>query len=280
MPRSRRAGFTLVELLVALVIFVLVASSLYRVLNVSQQTSRAQTERAAMQGSLRTGIQLAMAELQEIWTDDVDNLSAITAMSATSLSYRAMRGLGLTCGLQTTSTITITNWTGLTAPTVGQGIYLFDQGATESSEADDSWWEGVISGVATGTCNNGVATVASYVLSVTGIAGPLTNVKVPGPVRTWEAMQFGLVASGGRNWLGMRVPGGAMTPLAGPLNSTGLLIRYWDDATVETADPNDVKSITLELYGETDRAANRNFSGTTESLGDTVRVRVQLRNGR
>ena len=45
---SSRRGFTLVELLVALVIFVLVAGSLYRVLNVSQRAGNESEEAIAI----------------------------------------------------------------------------------------------------------------------------------------------------------------------------------------------------------------------------------------
>lgn len=279
MPRSREAGFSLVELLVALVIFVLVAFSLYNVLNVSQRTSRTQTEKAAMQGSLRTGIQLAIAELQEIWTDAGETDGAITATSSTALSYRAMRGLGLTCAplVSTTITVDAEDWEGLVTPVAGQGVYLYDEGPSDITEDDDTWLDGTITNVANGACTtNGNA---AYVLTVTGI-GSVATVQVPGPARLHEAMQLGLVASGGRNWLGLGVAGGALTPLAGPLNSTGLLIEYKDEDGATAATITDVKSIILRLYGETQRAANRNFSGTTEILGDTMVVRVQLRNGR
>ena len=281
MPVSRRAGFTLVELLVALVIFVLVAASLYRVLNVSQRASQTQTQKAAMQGSLRSGLQLAMAEIQELWSDD-DALapgSAITAMSATALSYNAMRGIGLTCGLQTNTAITLrtSTWSGLLDPAANQGIYLFDQAEDKSTEDDDVWHNGTITGVAAGTCPDGDP---ATVLTVSGI-GPLVDVKVPGPVRTHEPMQLGLVTSGGRRWLGIAGTG-SLSPLAGPLLSSGTALdfTYFDDQGDPTVVPSEVKSIVFRLYGETDRMATQNIAGTPTLLQDSMIVRVQLRNGR
>ena len=282
MPVSRRAGFTLVELMVALVIFVLVAASLYRVLNVSQRTAQTQTEKAAMQGSLRSGLQLAMAEIQELWSDDdaVTPGSAITAMTSTSLSYNAMRGIGLTCADPTTTTITLraSTWSGLLDPAANQGVYLFDQGAATSTENDDVWHDGTITGIAAGTCPDGAA---ATVLTVSGIAGPVGNVKVPGPVRTYEPMQLGLVSSGGRRWLGIAGTG-SLTPLAGPLltSGTALDFRYYDDLGAVTATPSEVKSVVFRLYGETDRLATKNIAGTPALLQDSMIVRVQLRNGR
>lgn len=282
MRSPRRAGFTLVELMVALVIFVLVAASLYRVLNVSQRTAQTQTEKAAMQGSLRSGLQLAMAEIQELWSDDDATTpgSAITAMSATALSYNAMRGLGRTCALPSTTTITVhaSSWHGLLDPAVNQGVYLFDQGALPATESDDKWHDGTITAVASGTCSGGEP---ATVLTVSGIVGPVGTDGVPGPVRIYEPMQLGLVASGGRNWLGIAGTG-SLTPLAGPLRSSGtaLEFRYYDDLGAETAVPSEVKSIVLRLYGETDRVARQNIAGTPTLLQDSMIVRVQLRNGR
>ncbi len=283
MPSRSRTGFTLVELLVALVIFVLVAGSLYRVLNVSQRTSRTQTEKAAMQGGLRTGLQLALAEIQEIWTDRLAPVpadrSAITAMTSTSLSYEAMRGLGLTCAplplTRTSIILKAETWTGYDDPAIGKGVYLFDQGPLEDTEDDDVWRNATITAVVPGVC---LDLTPAFVLTVTDLVS-VANVKVPGPMRTHEPMQIGLVADAGRNWLGVGT-GGGLTPLAGPLTSIGLLFEYEDAAGDPTLLPANVKSIILHLYGETDRPANPTFSATTATLEDSMIVRVQLRNGR
>lgn len=282
MPAPRRAGFTLVELLVALVIFVLVAASLYRVLNVSQRTARTQTEKAAMQGSLRTGLQVALAEIQEIWTDENVG-SAISAMTATSMTYDAMRGLGLTCAPPALNTITLdaTTWQGLVRPAVGQGLYVFDQGPNKSVVTDDVWHDRTISAVVPGVCADG--TTEAHILTLTSALPVLaiTTIQVPGPTRTYEPMQLGLVASGGRNWLGIAA-GGALTPLAGPLRSggTALALEYKNKDGNDTTTPSHVKSIILRLYGETDRMTTQNIGGTPMLLQDSMIVRVQLRNGR
>ena len=134
MPTTSRSrvGFTLVELLVALVLFVMVATSLYKVMNVSQRAARTSTEKAAMQSTLRTGLQLAISEMQEIWTDQATAASAITGMTSTKVTYDGMRGFGTTCvdpvSGGTTITIRKSSYTGISDPTAGQSAEIFAEG--------------------------------------------------------------------------------------------------------------------------------------------------------
>jgi len=282
MSSRSRLGFTLVELLVALVIFVLVAGSLYRVLNVSQRAARTQTEKAALQGGLRTGLQLAIAEIQELWTDEAGGTggSAITAMTTTQLNYEAMRGFGLTCADPTATVITVQRGTysGLSIPAQNQGIYLFAE-HTEDTQNDDVWYDYVIDDVTTGTCEDGIS--PAWLLAVTGPV-PAGVGPCPCPVRTHESMVLGLVAANGRNWLGIgtTAAGGVMEPLAGPLTTTGLRFSYLNDTNDPVGAADEVRSIKLVLYGELDRAANQGLFGNITTLQDSMTVRVQLRNGR
>jgi prepilin-type N-terminal cleavage/methylation domain-containing protein len=283
MSSRSRAGFTLVELLVALVIFVMVAGSLYKVLNVSQRAARTQTEKAAMQGTLRTGLQIAIAEIEEIWTDQFGvsgPTSAITAMTTTRVTYDAMRGFGTTCidpaAAGTSITMRESTYSGISDPVAGEKASLFVEGPSQNTQSDDLWRDYDITNVGPGVCTDGQP---AYVLTVSGI--DITDMLLPGPlpVRIHQAADLGLVAANGRNWLGLGT-GTTLTPLAGPLTSTGLLFQYYDGTNTPTTIPANVRSIVLRLYGETDRQGNQGLSGNVTLLNDSMTVRIQLRNGR
>src|SRR5262245_34105510 len=91
------AGYTLAELLVAVTLALVVTGLIYRSLQIMQSTTRAQSERSALQGNLRLAGQLMTAELEELQVNSGAGTSDIVNMSDTSITYRAMRGAGMTC---------------------------------------------------------------------------------------------------------------------------------------------------------------------------------------
>jgi hypothetical protein len=193
------------------------------------------------------------------------------------LIFVGKRGLGITCRNPIVAEMRVRRdgYTGLSAPAQGQGIYLFAEN-TSGTQADDGWHDYAISTVAPGLCADGTT---AWVLTVTGPTPPTTGTVCPCPVRTHQSMVLGLVAANGRNWLGIGT-GGVLTPLAGPLSATGLSFEYLDELNGPTGATDAVRSIKMVLYGELDRAANEGLFGNVTTLGDSMTVRVQLRNGR
>src|SRR5213594_1611690 len=93
MPLLRRRGFTLIELMVALVLLGIVAGGIYKVLVTNQQTYLAQTQRIDLQQNLRAGVTILPADFRELDPADGD----ILLMSATQIQLRAMRQLSFLC---------------------------------------------------------------------------------------------------------------------------------------------------------------------------------------
>src|SRR5204862_6148668 len=91
--RMSRRGFTMVELLLALVLLGLVSAALYRVLVNNQRLYLAQTQRIDLSQNIRAASNILPAEFRELDATDGD----IIAMSATSISIRAMRWLSFVC---------------------------------------------------------------------------------------------------------------------------------------------------------------------------------------
>src|SRR5216117_2781680 len=93
-PMSRgRRGFTMVELLIALVLLGLLSAALYRVLVNNQRLYMAQTQRIDLSQNIRAAANILPAELREIDASEGD----IVSMTATRLEIRAMRWLGFAC---------------------------------------------------------------------------------------------------------------------------------------------------------------------------------------
>ena len=65
---TQRRGFTLVEVLIALVIMGIVTGAIYRLLNTNQRLSLAQAEQVSLQSNVRTGSLIVPSELRELNT--------------------------------------------------------------------------------------------------------------------------------------------------------------------------------------------------------------------
>jgi len=82
-----RRGFTLIELMIALVLLGMVSAAVYKVLVNNQRVYLAQTQTIDLQQNIRAAAAILPAEFRELDASDGD----IAAMGATSLQIRAMR---------------------------------------------------------------------------------------------------------------------------------------------------------------------------------------------
>jgi prepilin-type N-terminal cleavage/methylation domain-containing protein len=280
-------GFTLVEILISLVIMGLVTGSIYKLLTTTQRVSRQQSEKTELQSNIRAGAIIVPSELREInivpGGGDIQN--DLRVISATSMEYRAMRGLGFACQAPTSTEIRLlrSTFSGYRDPSSTDSAYVFLEGANPDASTDDSWVQARISAVATGNvCPGGVAGITLTINpAVPALAGP-PAAGIRAPVRIWERMELKLYTSGGKSWLGARSvsAGEATQPVLGPLTDVdGFGLTYLDSTGVATLTLDKVRSIQVTLKGLTDQAITKGTTGSgLAHMRDSLVTQVTLRN--
>ncbi|HEU4649713.1 MAG TPA: prepilin-type N-terminal cleavage/methylation domain-containing protein [Gemmatimonadales bacterium] len=288
---SAPAGFTLVELVIAMLLLGSVGGGIYKLLATAQRTSRAQFEVAGMQATLRAGALILSAELRELGYDSVPGSPSaapdILAMAAESVAIRAVRASGLVCGLADNEVTidTARDYSASRLPVASTDSVMLFAEVNPANRADDHWVRRPVTGVAPGPCAAAPPWRARAGLRLTtpvrwqsGGAWPSDSFTLGSPVRVFEPVIYRFYSSGGRTWLGSYAgSGGSIQPVLGPLaRSSGL--AYFDAAGNATATPSQVRSVQITLVGETDQPVPVGGSGSPRFQSDTLITLVSLRN--
>jgi len=281
---NRRAGFTLVELMIAVLVAGLVMAAVYRVLTANQRFSRAQSQVLDVQSNLRNAMAILSADLREIDARGGD----LVSIQDTAVVFRAMRGFGVACAAPSTTTGQIVLRNSLlfmprAVDPTRDGIIAFRDGGTQLA-SDDGWIDGTISAVTTSgiTCADGTAGTR-LTTSISGGNGKYDSVTVGSPVRIYETIAYALMTDAqGVSWLGTRnlVNGAwsATTPIAGPLRATnGLQIVYRDSSGAVTATPANVWFLMVTVRGISQQQVTMP-GRPTGFYADSLDSRVYLRN--
>jgi prepilin-type N-terminal cleavage/methylation domain-containing protein len=281
MPQRR--GFTLVEVMIALVIMGIVTGAIYRLLNTNQRISLAQAEQVTLQSNVRTGSLVVPNELRELNTvlgAGPGPQNDIIVGKPDAITYRAMRGLGFVCQAPGATELRLaeSSWTGLRGPDAARDdLYLFIDKDTDDDE-DDIWAPVDVTGVTYSVDACGGAT-AGYTLTVAGL--PADPIHINTPVRLFELMEVKLYAdAAGEWWLGARSVNlePDLQPVLGPLTNDGFLLKYLDSNGDETADLAAVMSIRVTVRGLTDRAVRGGGFGAIGHPEEALATQVLLRN--
>ena len=294
-----RRGFSLVELLVAMVLLGIVSMAIYRVLVNNQRVYLAQTQRIDLQQNIRAAETILPAEFRELDASEND----IKAMSATSLQIRAMRWLGFVCQrpvmgvpLNNNPTMIIRGgapgqpaFYGARAPDGNKDSLLIYYDGNQANPMDDWWARARLSAGAAAVCPTGgtglLLTMPAIQLDPSplgaspNVAGAIT---VGAPVRGFEVVTYQLYRpAGDTSWyLGLQPAGQAMQPLIGPLLPNGLTFSYFDVAGAVTNDPTLVARIDVAVRARTARAVRSGGSADLRATVDSVNISVALRNNR
>jgi len=293
---SHRAGFTLVELIIAITISGLVMGSVYKILASNQRFYQAQNQILDVQQNIRAVAQILPGELRGLDPDDGD----IIAMSATAITIKAARGFSVVCKTPTAAEVTARQIIIRNSLTSGyramdatrDSVLIFRDGNPDKSD-DDKWLHAPIAASASATCSDAAASPGTR-LTLTGIVhgdslGPTTGtvgdggVTLGAPVRTFEVVNYRLYDDGtGIWWLGMRTyAGGAWSEtsaVAGPLRpSDGMVFEYRDSTGNVTATTTAVRQIGITVRGQSTQPIN--IPGRVAGVfRDSVVAHVALRN--
>jgi prepilin-type N-terminal cleavage/methylation domain-containing protein len=295
MSRGRR-GFTMIELLVALVLLGLVSAAVYRVLVNNQRLYMDQTQRIDLQQNIRAASTILPAEFRELDAFEGD----ITAMSATSISIRAMRWTGFACNtpglggaLNAVSVI-------VRGGAPGQPLFFGSRGIDDTkdgvlvyydgdknSRLDDFWATATITASPNGqNCDDGTNGQRLLLnMNLLGL-GPNVAGAIPlgAPVRGWEAVNYSLYRpAGDTSWYVGFQPAGAATPqpLIGPvLPANGLTFQYFDANGAVTAVRTQVARIDITVRARTAAAVRAGGQAAAATVVDSVVTSVALRNNR
>jgi prepilin-type N-terminal cleavage/methylation domain-containing protein len=279
----RARGFTLLELMVALVLGTVVLGAVGQALVATQRFFRLQASVLEVREGLRAATQVLTAELRELDPSGGD----VVAMGADSISIRATRGLEFVCAPPDPVSGRIAVRSSLSSgyrdvdPARDRALVLRE--GDPATEDDDTWLDlGIASAGGSMTCADGAAAAE---LRLTGSVGALDSVAPGAPVRWYERVVYRLYADEtGAWWLGVRGWSGgawaALSPVAGPLrHPSGLELSYYDTSGAATAEPARVARIAVSVRG-VGSALLQSVGGRQGRWADSLATLVFPRNGR
>ncbi len=297
--RHARRGFTMVELLVALVLLGLVSAALYRVLVNNQRLYMAQTQRIDLSQNIRAAANILPAELREIDAAEGD----IISMAPTRLEIRAMRWIGFACvppvlgGALNPVTMVVRGgapgqplFFGARGINIATDTMLIYYDGDPTSRNDDYWARGTFTGIApvAQNCPDPIVPpqpgkLVTFNLNLLGLgANAFGAIPVGAPVRGYEHVIYQLYQPAGDTsyYIGFQPAGGTMQPLVGPVLTNGLTFQYYDVNGAVTAVKNQVARVDITVRARTTSAVRGGGQAPAATVVDSISTSVALRNNR
>ena len=245
-------GLTLVELLVAVVILGVLGSTAVNALRGAERFVRRTSDEAQ--------VRMVWREIRAILSSEFRRLDPqagdLLAMSPEFVRYRAVRGLTFVCGQSAEGSEILhleSGFLGLRhADPQSDSLLIFADGEP-SVTADDRWAIAGMVEVREGRNCPGKAASRDVVLAGASVP-PRRAVQTGAPVLIFEVVELLSYRSNlGDWWLGMRryKPGQsrptAVQPVAGPLDSQGIVFRFLDSTGEPTRAGEEVAVIEVEV---------------------------------
>jgi prepilin-type N-terminal cleavage/methylation domain-containing protein len=308
----RRAGFTLPEMLITLLLLSIVGTALIRTMTKQQQAYKDTTRGATMRRELRLSGLLMTQDLRSISSAGGD----VQEMTEQRVGFNGTFGSSIICARPAADVIDIppvglarhdlTSWT--TTPKNGDTIYVYNDSLSAGSE-DDVWQKLVIASIAKETASCIGPPYTDIALDPPGVkpryritvAYPFPStqigdsVKVGAVIRFTRPMRYELYSAPSGKWylgyseLGMAGAWTAPEAVAGPfrafapgdVNPTGLQFRYYDSTgtrltTSTVADRQKLSRI--DVYTRAEGGASAITERKGAQMTDSTLYRIGLRN--
>jgi Tfp pilus assembly protein PilW len=274
--RPRRAGFTIGEMLVYMVVSSFVLLGMYRVMQGQGRGYSQQVAATDVDESARSAASMLAWELRHAAMAG-DTLSTI---GAHSVAMRSVQGVGVICAKHAT------------LPRYG----IWKNGGDIQATSDDSalvyvvgsqkWRQLKIAQVGT-TAALGVSSCAwtggrapDLVVEFTvGSAKDTLGIKVGALVRAFRKVKYSEFQDQGRWWFGRRVGSGNYEKLTGPLldsASNGLTLSYFTSTGTTTTTPSAVSVVKVQIRTESTKPY-RKLRGRPAFRYDSITTKVALR---
>jgi prepilin-type N-terminal cleavage/methylation domain-containing protein len=280
-----RPGFSLLELMVAMVLASIVLIGVLGMMTVENKRLSVQKELGDAWLTLRSATELIAYDLRQASPsdDDLSPPSGFIELTDTSFTVRTRRGSGIICNRVLNQQIY--------ALADVSGEFAAGDSVQVMTVADSPTWKtlradaigdpgGVVGGVVVpASCAWSIATTSEKGIRLLGDAA---SVAVGSPVHAFSSTQYGIMTCNNRRWLVRRVAGTGSPGcqpnweiLTGPLRTDGLRLDWRNAGGASTKDPQQVASVWLTLRGE---SYGRTNMRTT--MSDTLTVRIHLRNSK
>lgn len=312
----RRAGFTLVELIVTMVIMGAVMGAMLTVLSRQQRFYRSASDIMDARTQTRQATDLLPADLRSLSSSDTRNGTDFYTSTDKVIDFRGAIGSSIACRITGASTLVLppANLSAGTAlstwsvtPQAGDSIFIYDDSSSASSNNDDHWAVYGITAIATvnpsssGACQ----TTSGYVSAADVTAGRVSykvtlgsalpaTVSQGAPIRIFRRRRYELYQpSAGSGWyLGTyecRNSCGALSPVSGPFAAysataanSGLRFTYLDSLGNEltpTSAAERAKIARITISARADTRGLVNIPGKpVATLRDSLSLDIALRN--
>ena len=297
-----RAGFSLVETLITIMILGIIGTALTRVMIKQQQSYKDTSNQANMQREIRLTSSMLPAELRSMSSSGAD----IIEMGEDKVTFLANIGSGIICDKVgnthviltplSSANITTTNW--YSQPVNGDSIFMYNDSL--STGADDDVWvrRDVVSAAPSSNCPGLPYTdpvldagKTRWKFGVGGLGVP-DSVRLGAVVRFARPVRYSIyqAASGkwyigyqeyvGGTWTQTEAVGGPYKRfIAGDANPSGLQFRYYDSlGTRLTSLANRLDVSRIDAFLRTDAGLAAVTERRPRTLQDSVMMRIAVRN--